>query len=383
MQNHPFTIVFAGGGSGGHVYPMLAVADALQRQFHELNLPFQMIRMGPRDGYEMLFKNYDIALSLIMAGKMRRYASVQNFIDAPKFLIGFLQALCKLYVIMPDIIFSKGGTGALPVVIAGWFYRIPVVIHESDAKPGLTNLSSARFAKRVFVSFECAASAFNTQKTRVVGTPMESELFAKKTTKELAKETLGFSSSNPLTLIIGGSQGSRRINEFILENLSVLIKETQIFHQTGIANLTEVQKLSRAALIDESFKNRYQPIGYLEHNGEHLGLALTAADLVVARAGSDTLTAIAAFGIPAILIPLAESANGHQRINAYEFAKGGAAVVIEESNLLPGIFLGQLKSILGDQALRAKMSAASSQFFVPDAAAKIARELLTLGLGAS
>lgn len=118
-------------------------------------------------------------------------------------------------------------------------------------------------------------------------------------------------------------------------------------------------------------------MGYFED--KNLNLALTAADIVVARAGSNTIAEIAMFGIPAILIPLADAANDHQRINAYEFAKNGAAVVIEEANLLPGIFLGQLKTILSDEALRAKMATASAQFFIPNAAEKIAQELLLLG----
>ena len=232
-----------------------------------------------------------------------------------------------------------------------------------------------RCSKKVFVSFESAAHYFTPQKTVVTGTPLREELLKKKTAKQVAKETLGFNSSESLTLILGGSQGSIRINNFILEHLTELIKTTQVLHQTGVANFAEVQQLSRAALIDKSFKNRYQPINYLETN---LGLALAAADIVIARAGSGTIFEIAAFGIPAILIPLDGSANGHQRTNAYEFAKGGAAIVIEEQNLLPGIFLEQVRAVLGNPELRSKMSAASGQFFMPEAATKIAQELLTL-----
>ena len=378
MRNQPFTIVFAGGGSGGHVYPTLAVIEALQKRFEELGLPVRMIRMGPSDGYEVLFQNHGVEISPIAAGKVRRYASLQNFVDAPKLFIGLIQALVKLYLLMPEVVFSKGGTGALPVVLAAWFYRIPVAIHESDAQPGLTNLSSARFARRIFVSFDRAAQFFSKEKTVITGTPVRSELFAEKTTKDLAKDALGFSSSNPLTLVLGGSQGSRRVNEFLLTNLMTLVKETQVLHQTGVANLAEAQTLSRAALIDEAFKNRYQAIGYFEKN---LSLALTAADLIVARAGSNTIAEIAAFGVPAILIPLAEAANDHQRINAYEFAKSGGAIVIEEANLLPGIFFGQLKAILSDDARRATMAAAAAQWFIPDAAEKIAQELIALGTG--
>lgn len=378
-RNDLFRVVVAGGGTGGHVYPTLAVLQALTARCVELKAPIEITRMGPSDGYEALFQNLGARISPIVAGKVRRYASLQNFIDIPKFIIGFIQALAKLYVIMPDIVFSKGGTGALPVVLAAWCYRIPVAIHESDAKPGLTNLMSARFAKKVFVSFSEAARYFYEKKVQVTGTPLRAELFANPTTKPLAKEALGFGASVPLILVLGGSQGSRRVNDFILANLVEITKISQVLHQTGVANLTDAEKLSRAALIDETVRNRYHATGYLDKD---ITLALTGADLVVARAGSGTLAELAAFGLPAILIPLPESANDHQRINAYDFSKNGAAVVIEEANLLPGIFLGQMKAILGDDAAREKMAAGSREHFVPDAAASIAQALIDMSAAA-
>jgi len=303
-------------------------------------------------------------------------------VDVPKFFIGFIQALFRLFFIMPDVVFSKGGTGALPVVFAAAFFRIPIAIHESDAKPGLTNLFSARYAKRVFITFQAAASHFASEKVVLTGRPIQEELLNNRIDKSAAKESLGFSSSNPLTLILGGSQGSTRINDFILTNLKEIAGITQVLHQTGVNNLAEVEKLSRAALIDGSYKNRYQAVGYFtgETSATNIGLALSAADLVIMRPGS-TIAEIAAFGVPAILIPLAESANDHQRVNAYEFAKIGAAIVIEESNLLPGIFLNQLKSILTDGDVHAKMSAASAKFFIPGAAGKIVDELMQISAG--
>lgn len=368
-----FRIVFAGGGSGGHVYPMIAVAEALSGHFRELGLQYRLIRMGPRDGYEKLCEQYGITSSPIAAGKIRNYASAANIADLPKFFVGFLQALVKLYFIMPDAIFSKGGTGALPVIVAGWLYRIPVVIHDSDAVPGRTNRASARFAKKIFVSFAAAANFFKKQKVEVVGTPVRTELASARTTKELAKEALGFVPSAPLLLVLGGSQGARRINLFILENLSDIVQMTQVLHQTGLANLAEAERLSHAATIDESFKNRYKAAGYLDEN---LGLALTAADLAIARAGSGTIFELATFGVPTILVPITKSANNHQRANAYAFASSGGAIVVEEANLLKDLFLGELKSLLGDADRRAKMSAAAKGFATPDAAEKIAIEIL-------
>lgn len=369
-----FRVVFTGGGSGGHVYPLLAVEAALADKAVSLKAPSEFTYMGPKDAYGTLFANRGMRMEYIISGKLRRYFSLQNIIDVPKFFIGLLQSFWKLYFIMPDIVFSKGGTGSLAVAIAAWFYRIPVVIHESDAQPGLNNLVSAYFAKRIFVSFPRAAAYFNPNITDISGAPLRADLLEGRTTKPLAKETLGFDPEQPLTLVLGGSQGSKRINDFVLANLPQFMKETQVLHQTGVANILEVQKLSRASLLDQPVKNRYQAIGYFENN---MALALTAADLVVSRSGSSVFE-LAAFGDPAILIPLSESANDHQRIDAYEFAKTGAALVIEESNLLPGIFFGQMHGILSNETLREKMSAASQAFFISGAPDKIAQAIIDL-----
>lgn len=371
-----FRVVLTGGGSGGHVYPLLAVAEVLQKRFDDLKETVEFTYLGPKDAYSTLLSARGVPVRSIASGKMRRYFSVQNFLDAPKFLIGFLQALFHLFFIMPDVVFSKGGTGALPVVVAAWFYRIPVAIHDSDAQPGLTNITSGRFATRVFLSFERAAAYFNSNKVMVTGAPLRTELLAERVSKEAAKEIMGFDKAQPLTLVLGGSQGATRINEFVLGSLPQFVALTSVLHQTGEGNFAEVEKLSRVALANAPIATRYVPISYFK---DDMITAYTAADLIVARSGS-SVCEFASFGLPAILIPLSESANDHQRVDAYEFAKNGAAVVIEEANLLPGIFFSQLKNILTDNDLRAKMSAASSAFFIPGAAEKIADGLIAMSV---
>lgn len=368
-------IVLAGGGSGGHAYPAIAVVEALCKEFNEAGVPYRFVRMGPRDGYETLFENCGVENAPIAAGKMRAYASVLNFLDAPKFAIGFLQALWKLFFFMPDVIFSKGGTGAFPVVAAGHFYRIPIVIHESDAVPGKTNRASGRYASKIFVSFPEAARYFDQSKTELSGNPVRAALASFRAEHGAAKESLGFKQSDPLVLVLGGSQGARRINLFLLENLGEVVKLAQVLHQAGVANLAETERLARAATIDAGFENRYKAAGFLDKD---MPTALAAADLAVARAGSGTIFELAAFGVPAILIPLEESANGHQRANAYAYAEAGAAVVIEEENLLPRIFLDQLRSLLGSEGARAKMSAAAAKFAAPGAAETVANGILSL-----
>jgi UDP-N-acetylglucosamine--N-acetylmuramyl-(pentapeptide) pyrophosphoryl-undecaprenol N-acetylglucosamine transferase len=374
-MNKIFRVVLTGGGSGGHIYPLLAVAEALQKKCDDLRAVVQFEYLGPKDSYSAILSVRGIPIHAISSGKMRRYFSVENFLDAPKFVIGFVQALFTLYTIMPDIVFSKGGTGALPVIVAAWFYRIPIAIHDSDAQPGLTNVHSGRFAKKVFLSFDRAAAYFDRNKVVVTGAPLRTELLGERVSKDVAKEMMGFDKAQTLTLVLGGSQGAMRINEFILTNLQQIIGMTSVLHQAGSANLAEVKTLSFAALQSAPSTYRYVAVGYFQND---MATALTAADVVVTRSGS-SVCELAAFGLPAILIPLAGSANDHQRVDAYEFAKNGAAIVIEEANLLPGIFMAQLKQIISDADLRAKMSAAASAFFIPGAAEKIADELLVMG----
>ncbi|MDE2019698.1 MAG: UDP-N-acetylglucosamine--N-acetylmuramyl-(pentapeptide) pyrophosphoryl-undecaprenol N-acetylglucosamine transferase [Patescibacteria group bacterium] len=376
MKDTTFRVILTGGGSGGHVYPLLAVAEQLQAKAAELQFDLALTYIGPKDPFAGALAGRGIRMETILGGKYRRYFSLLNVLDVPKLIIGFFQALAKLYVIMPDVVFSKGGTGALPVVIAAWFYRIPVAIHESDAKPGLTNLLSAYFARKIFVSFASAQKYFNPSITSRTGTPVRKELFAVNTAKEDARDTLGFEEGSPLLVILGGSQGAQSLNTFVLENLPGVIALAQVFHQTGTANFQEVETLSRAALIDASYKNRYQAIAYLDD--QNYALALTAADLVISRSGSGSLAELSAFGAPAMLVPHDAGGNGHQSANAYEYAKTGAAVIIEQGNLLPGIFLSQLKLILGNEESRKKMSAEAKKFYVPDAAEKIVQGIIEM-----
>lgn len=372
-------ILLTGGGSGGHVYPLLAVADELERIAINERIELQLFYMGAGDRWAEFLKRAGVHIIAFPVGKLRRYASVDNLLDIPRFFVGFLTALGKLFILMPDAVFSKGGTGAFPVVLAAWFYRIPTIIHESDVHPGLTNLLSSFFVTRIAVSFKETVKYFNPRKTAWLGNIIRRDLLVERLTQHAAKEELGFNPEKPLVLVLGGSQGSKRINEFIIENLTHIVRETQVLHQTGEANYAEVKRLSRAALVDVplevELKGRYQAVPYL---GKDMKTALSAADLVVARAGSGTIFEIAAFGKPAILIPLAESANDHQRANAYAFARAGGAVVIEESNLLSAIFLGQFKELLGNSTRLDEMGKASAAFWKPGAAEIIAAELLRI-----
>lgn len=369
-------IGFTGGGSGGHVYPLVAVAEAIQKLAYQSGSFVELYYFGPNDGFGAIVQNAGMRMRPIASSKVRRYAAIQNIIDIPKFVFSVFQALWKVFWVMPDVLFSKGGPGALPVIFAAWVYRIPVVIHESDANPGVTTLLSARFAKKVAISFERCAKFFDPSKVVLTGNPLRQQLLGGRLDQDTAKTRLEFDANKPLLLILGGSQGSQRINEFIVTVLKELVQFTQVLHQTGQATYLDTVKLSQASLLEAPPDHlRYKATAYLDDN---LSLALTAADFVLARAGSGTIFELSAYGKPVVLVPLQESANDHQRANAYEFAKTGAAIVIEEPNLLPGIFVNQIRDLIQNRAQLMKMGEASSKFFNPQASDLIAKELADL-----
>lgn len=373
-------ILLTGGGSAGHVFPLLAVSEQLIALAIDNQMLLDFYYLGPQDDYSATLQKNGIKVMKLTGAKYRRYFDINNFLDIFRFFWSILQAFWKVFWLMPDVIFSKGGTGALPVVLAGWFYHIPVIIHESDSAPGLSNLLSSRFAKRVAVGFPQAARFFKQGITAHVGNPVREKILRERVDQKTGKERLGFDAREPLVVVLGGSQGSQKINEFILVNLKSILEVTQVLHQTGNENFAEVDKLSKVALEDVptgvEAKHRYLPKAFLDSN--EMTLALSGADLVIARSGASTVFELAAFGKPAILIPHSAGSNNHQTLNAQEFAQAGAGVVIEEQNLFPAIFLKQLKDILNDPEKLKVMSASAGKFFKPDAAHLIAQEILRL-----
>lgn len=376
-MKHKIRILLTGGGTGGHIYPLISVTEEIYRLTKERNQEVEIRYLGPASILNREFRKRGVRVGEIISSKLRRYFSLDNFIDIPKFILSFFQALFKVFWFMPDVVFSKGGPGALAIILASRIYRLPIIIHESDTVPGLTNRLSARFAKRIAIAFEKAAQYFPEEKVILVGNPVRSNLLKDIPDQETAKKVLGFNSEEPLILVMGGSQGALKINNFILDNLREILDLAQVIHQAGPANFQEVKKEADFILqsLDDFYKKRYHLEGYLE---EDLKDAFAAADLVLSRAGAGAIFEIAAFAKPAILIPLEESAGDHQKFNAYEYAKTGAAIVIEEPNFKSSIFLVQAQKILTDLDLKRKMSEAAKSFAKPEAAKKIAEEIIGL-----
>jgi UDP-N-acetylglucosamine--N-acetylmuramyl-(pentapeptide) pyrophosphoryl-undecaprenol N-acetylglucosamine transferase len=374
------TIAFTGGATGGHFYPLIAIAEALQDIVREERLiepKLYYLAPNPFDE-KALFEN-NIVYLYEPAGKLRRYASWRNFTDWFVTFFGVIKAVLSLFQIYPDVLVSKGGYASVPTVIAARLLRIPIIIHESDAKPGRSNLFAAPFAKKIAVAFDSAAQYFPKKvqdKIARTGIPIRKALM--RIEPEGARQYLGLEANLPTVLILGGSLGSVRINDVVISALPELVALANVIHQTGAGNAKAVESLGKVVLDKNPHEDRYHPFGYLDQVS--MQRAAGVADVIVSRAGATAIAEIGLWHKPAILIPIPESVSHDQRSNAYAFADTGAAIVIEETNLTPHLFSAEIKRILDDKALAARMSAAAKDFTDKDAARILAREVLDLAL---
>ena len=367
-------IVFTGAGTGGHIFPIIAVARELKKQ--QLS-SISYFYIGTKDDFSSIFLPQEgIKTKFVLGGKIRRYFSpasfFQNIFDIfIKIPIGFFQSFFILFFLMPDVIFSKGGYGSLGTVIAGSILRIPIFLHESDIAPGLANRICSNFASKIFISFPPKETEYFPLKKMVfVGNPVREELL--NGDKESAKQIFGLHSDKPVLLILGGSQGSGRINEAVLGILPEMINDFEVIHQAGEKNLKLIKNESETFLKPED-KSYYHLFSFLSET--QLKHAYAAADFIVSRGGAGAIFEIAALGKPSILIPLSESAQNHQVKNSYNFAEAEACIVLEESNLTPHFFLEKIKNaFLSGQT--EKMAQKAKEFSKPQAANNISQFLL-------
>ena len=370
-------ILFAGGGTGGHFYPIIAVAETVKEladKEHIADLELYYLSDAPLDK-DLLARN-ELHYIEIKTGKRRTYASFQNFLDNFITLYACIKAVWRLFVLYPDVVFGKGGYASFPAMFAARLLRIPVVIHESDVIPGRVNKWVAPYAEYIGVSYPEASPHFKKKEgIALTGQPI------RKTILEVPPDdpvsTLRLEPNTPIILVLGGSQGSEKINENLMDIMPKLLAKYQVIHQTGENNYEWMKKRAASVLSGNSHAERYHPFPFLD--GKQLRLAAKGAQLVISRAGS-TIFEIALWGIPAILIPLGIARDDHQRENAYSYARTGAATVIEEQNLKPELFDHIIESIMTNEGKRKSMSAATKQFVKTDAAEKIATALLSIAL---
>lgn len=371
-------IVCTGGGSGGHFYPLLAVAEAIQKEVLEKKLiGVQLFYMAPVPYNDALLFDTHVTFVKVPGGKLRRYRDVRNVFDIFLTAWGVFISVLKLFSIYPDVVFSKGGGVSVPVVTAARLLRIPVFIHESDSVPGRANVYASKFASRIAVSFAEASASFKGKEKILVhtGHPIRAELLSPQKTGAI--EFLKLEKNIPTIFLTGGSQGAVMLNDALLDSLATILNKYQVIHQTGKANFNEVVARTNFTLANHPHKNRYKPFDYLNTLG--MRMAAGAADIIITRGGS-SLFEIALWGVPAIVVPITDSNGDHQRKNAYAFARAGAGIVIEENNLNGHILFSEIDRILSNETLRKQMSDAGKSFARPDAAKTIAHELLQIAL---
>ena len=308
------SIILTGGGTAGHVTPNLALISRLQKEGYTINY------IGSKDGMEKeLITNIGVNYYGISSGKLRRYFDAKNFSDVFHVLKGISQATNIIRKLKPDVIFSKGGFVAVPVVVGGFLNRVPVIIHESDISPGLANKLAMPFAVTVCTTFPEALSHVKDNKGVLTGTPIREQLFTGNADK--GRTFCGFDNNKPILLIMGGSQGSVKINTVLRQSLPQLLKQYQIIHLCGKNN------------IDNSLNNTkgYKQFEYISSELKDL---FAAVDIIVSRSGSNSICEFLALKKPMLLIPLSKAASrGDQILNAASFQKQGFASVLEEEEL--------------------------------------------------
>lgn len=367
-------IVFTGGGTGGHFYPIIAVAQKLnQLLVREKIANVEMFYLSTEPYNERMLFDNKIKFKTVTAGKRRTYFSIQNFFDLFKTGWGVVKSIFQIFALYPDVVFSKGGFASFPTLFAAKLFRIPVIIHESDSAPGRVNAWAGKFAQKIALSYAEAGQFFPSGRTALTGNPIREEVL-RPSGKDAFKE-LGLDPNTPVLLVLGGSQGAQIINSQMETLAPKLVEKYQVIHQAGEANIAEVKTTVNGLLGGNPNASRYHIYGYMD--SETMKLASETATAVVSRAGS-AIFEIAAWEVPAILIPITESNADHQRKNAFAYARAGGAVVIEEANLGPNILFSEIENLMEDKNKRATMKASAKAFARTDAAEKIAEQIVAV-----
>lgn len=370
-------ILLTGGGTGGHFYPIVAIAQEINSIAKENKLAeVELFYMSSTPYNAGILFNNKITYKKNSAGKMRRYFSILNVTDLFKTFFGIVKSVWDIFLIYPDVVFGKGGYASFPAIFAARILRIPVFIHESDSAPGRTNKWAGKFAEKVAVSYKEATEYFP-HKDRVAhtGHPVRKDLQMALTTN--AHEFLNLNKDLPTLLILGGSQGAKIINDVILEALPELVQKYQVIHQTGEKNFEEIRQTADVVLFNSLKKENYRPYSYLDSLS--LRSAAGASNLIISRAGS-TIFEIAYWGVPSIIVPITDSNENHQIKNAFAYARTGAATVIQESNLTGHILIAEIDRILNSKEIVDKMKEATKDFIKPQSARIIAEELIKMAL---
>ena len=387
--NKNLRILFTGGGSGGHVYPLVSVLKEMQKfipDFDKQGIDMEYYYIGSNDFTLDLIRNEKI--NIFPLNIQKKDSNIfKNFLNIFINFWSLILAYFKVLVMMPDAIFAKGGFASSLVLIIGIVFRIPIFIHESDSIPGFTNQIFSKFAKIVFISFEDSRKYMKNSNIELVGNPIDDSLLVVADNQEntdTLKEKIGLNSKFKTLLILGGSQGAQTINNLILDMLPEALQKYEIIHQVGINNFEDVKRESsvifREIIKDSECEKRYHLIPMLNHANvlslESLGYSMVCSDLIVSRAGSGSVFEIAAFKKPSIMIPLPWASRDHQSVNAFNYNQNKACVVLEQSNLKPNLLLDTIDGILDNPDKIEMMKQGCEKFAKKEAGLNIAKMIL-------
>jgi UDP-N-acetylglucosamine--N-acetylmuramyl-(pentapeptide) pyrophosphoryl-undecaprenol N-acetylglucosamine transferase len=358
-------IVFAGGGTGGHLFPGIAMAQ----EFMARNSSSRMLFISTGNELEQaVLSRAGFALRPITAAGIKGRGIFNQLKAALKIPWGMVQALGILKNFSPDLVLGLGSYSAGPVVMAAWLSRIPSVIHEQNILPGITNRILARFVRRIYVSFENTPYSVAPEKIYWTGNPVRQELLAEDASIEDSGR-LRFT-----VLIIGGSQGAHRINMAVIEALAHFKKRQQLHfvHQTGQSDEQAVQEAYRQKAVSATVQAFF----------DDMARQYRRADLIVCRAGATTVAEITALGKAAIFIPFPHAADNHQLLNATDLTRAGAAEMIVEKELTGERLCKRIEHYCDHRQALKDMAARAQRFGKPQAAKDIVDDcyrLLTAG----
>jgi UDP-N-acetylglucosamine--N-acetylmuramyl-(pentapeptide) pyrophosphoryl-undecaprenol N-acetylglucosamine transferase len=368
-------VIVSGGGTGGHIYPALAVAAQLRSQYQA-----EILYLGSDDGLETrLVPEAGLRLVTIKAGKVRRYISWQTVKGMMRIPVGVLQAIEIVRRFRADVAFTSGGYVAVPAGMAAYLNRVPLLMHQQDVPPNLSNRQVAPVATRISVAFKDSLAYFPAKKTLLLGNPIRQEILdIRRVGPMVARTQFGLAGDQPLLLVTGGSQGARHLNQAVCQALPELLETCQVLQISGKDLYNETLELSNSVLADQNkaLKQRYCLVPYLN---EEMPAAIQAADLVLCRSGASTLSELATLGKPGLLVPLPPTiGKSPQEANAAMFERSKAGQVIKDADLEPELLAERVKYIMTSPELLASMREAASSLARPEATQNIAEELIKI-----
>jgi UDP-N-acetylglucosamine--N-acetylmuramyl-(pentapeptide) pyrophosphoryl-undecaprenol N-acetylglucosamine transferase len=363
-------IVFTGGGTVGHISPLLAVMEAVQKA--EAIECHYVGQQSDLESPAITESNLQFEKHAIHAGKLNRFMTWKHFQEAAHMLMGFGEAYSLLKRLHPDLVFAKGGAVSIPMAFAAHALKIPIVCHETDVIPGLANRFVARYASLIFTAFPIASyPQIEASKARYVGQPVRSIFY----TNYDGPIILAGREVHPelaIITVIGGSQGGHALNLLVQQSWNAVLEKSQIIHICGPRDAESLQ--AAVGGLPLSLRERLWVLPFVS---QELPALFQRSTLVISRAGG-TIAELAATKRPTILVPLPSAAQDHQRANAKVLQSADAAIVVDEATVTSIAFTEEILSLLADSKRREALSSSIAKFDHPKAAADMAKEMLIL-----